>query len=177
LLNALVAPFLLDQGLDKAAIALMKGTVGSATSLIGASIGGWVVWRLGRRMALLSCGLAQALGFGLYLAVAMGLGGVELLWTATILEGLVGTMATVALFTLMMDASDPDHAGTDYTLLASFVVTVSALGGLVGGRLADAIGYAGTFGIAMALAVAGCLFVVWWLDRHPTSERIAEAWR
>lgn len=177
LLNALIAPFLLDAGLDKATIALMKGTVGSGTSLLGAAIGGWVTWRLGRRMALLLCGLLQALGFGLYVAVALGLGGIGMLWTATVFEGLVGTMATVALFTLMMDASDPEHAGTDYTLLASVVVVVGALGGVTGGLLGDWLGYAATFSIATVLAVAGCLFVVWWLDRHPTHARVAEAWR
>ncbi|MFT3857034.1 MAG: MFS transporter [Aquabacterium sp.] len=177
LLNSLLAPFLLDQQVDKATIALMKGAVGSGTSLLGASIGGWVTWQLGRRNALLVCGLAQALGFGLYVAAALGWGGQAILWAATVLEGIVGTMATVALFTLMMDASDPAHAGTDYTLLASVVVAVGALGGLAGGVLGDRLGYAATFGIACLLSVAGCLFVVAWLDRRPTHPRIAQAWR
>lgn len=176
ILNSLLPPFLLDHGVSKSTIALMKGAVGSATSLAGASIGGWLVYRMGRRSALLLGGLAQAAGFGLYVAVAYGLGGVELLWTATVLEGIVGTMATVALFTLMMDASDPDHAGTDYTLLASVVVAVSSLGGLAGGKLGDLLGYGPTFLIATTLAVLGTLFVVGWLDRHPTHERVAKAW-
>jgi predicted MFS family arabinose efflux permease len=177
ILNSLLPPFLLDHGVSKSTIALMKGAVGSATSLAGAGIGGWLVYRLGRRSALLWGGLAQAAGFGLYVAVAYGLGGVELLWTATLMEGIVGTMATVALFTLMMDASDPDHAGTDYTLLASVVVAVSSLGSMSGGVLGDKLGYGPTFMTATAMAVAGTLFVVWWLDRHPTHERVAKAWR
>lgn len=177
ILNSLLPPFLLDHGVSKSTIALMKGGVGSATSLLGASIGGWLVYQLGRRKAMLLAGLSQAGGFGLYVAVAFQMGGVELLWAATVLEGIVGTMATVALFTLMMDASDPEHAGTDYTLLASVVVAVSSLGSLAGGVMGDKLGYGPTFLIATALAVAGTLFVVWWLDRHPTNERIAEAWR
>ncbi|TAK97102.1 MAG: MFS transporter [Aquabacterium sp.] len=177
ILNSLLPPFLLDHGVSKSTIALMKGGVGSATSLLGASIGGWLVYQLGRRKAMLLAGLSQAAGFGLYVAVAFQMGGVELLWAATVLEGIVGTMATVALFTLMMDASDPEHAGTDYTLLASVVVAVSSLGSLAGGVLGDKLGYGTTFLIATCLAVAGTLFVVWWLDRHPTNERIAEAWR
>ncbi len=176
-LNALLAPFLLDHGMSKSTIALMKGAVGSGTSLLGASLGGWLTLRMGRRRALLISGLSQAGGFGLYVAVAYGLGGEGLLWAATILEGVVGTMATVALFTLMMDAADPDHAGTDYTLLASVVVLVSSLGSMAGGVLGDWLGYGPTFLIATALAVLGCLFVVVWLDRHPTHARVAEAWR
>ena len=50
-----------------------------------------------------------------------------LVWTACITEHLFGGMATVALFTLMMDASDPEHAGTDYTLLACAVVVAQGL--------------------------------------------------
>lgn len=177
ILNSLLPPFLLDHGVSKSTIAVMKGAVGSGTSLLGASIGGWLTYKLGRRQAMLAAGLAQAAGFGLYVAVAYGPGGEPLLWTATVLEGIVGTMATVALFTLMMDASDPAHAGTDYTLLASVVVAVSSLGGLAGGFLGDFLGYGPTFLLATSLAVAGTLFVVWWLDRHPTNERVAEAWR
>jgi MFS family permease len=47
LLNSLIAPFLIDQGITKETIALMKGAVGSGTSLLGATVGGWVTYRLG----------------------------------------------------------------------------------------------------------------------------------
>lgn len=106
----------------------MKGAVGSATSLLGAVLGGWLTLRTGRRQVLLVSGLMQAATFCLYIAAAQGLGDHRLLWAATVLEGVVGSMATVALFSLMMDASDPAHPGTDYTLLASVVALVAALG-------------------------------------------------
>jgi MFS family permease len=86
-------------------------------------------------------------------------------------------MATVALFTLMMDGADPDHAGTDYTLLASTVVLVGTLGGFAGALLADRLGYAPVFMLGTGLAVAGCLFLVGWLDRRPLPGRVAAAWR
>lgn len=179
LLSSLVTPFLVDKGLDKATIALMKGGVGSASSIAGALLGGWLVLALGRRRALLGSGLAQAACFGLYIAVAMDVAAQDplaLLWTATVLEGVVGTMATVALFTLMMDASDPDHAGTDYTLLASVVVAVGSIAGIAAGILGDAFGYAATFTLATVLAAVGTVFVVQWLNRHPTHPRVAQAW-
>ena len=177
MVSALLLPFLTDQGVDKETIALMKGAVGSGTSLLGAVLGGWLTFKLGRRWVLLGGGLAQAACFGLYIAVALGLGGIELLWVATVMEGVIGTVASVALFALMMDAADPEHAGTDYTLLASVVVAVNGLGGLVGGLIGDALGYAPVFIIGTALSVLGCLILVGWLDRHPTHERVAQAWR
>jgi MFS family permease len=176
MVSSLLGPFLLDAGLSLETIALMKGAVGSGTSLAGAAIGGVFVWRVGRRTALLVSGLAQAACFGLYIAAAQGLGGLPLLWVATVAEGVIGTMATVALFTLMMDAADPDHAGTDYTLLASTVVLVGSLAGIVAAALADALGYGPVFVAGTALAIAGCLFVVWWLDHRPAPPRVAEAW-
>ena len=177
IVSALITPFLSDQGLGKETIALMKGTVGSATSLAGAALGAVLMVRWGRRQALLFSGLAQSAGFALYIAVALGHGGAPVLWAATVLEGLVGTMATVALFALMMDAASPEHAGTDYSWLASVVVVVAGAGNLVAGVLADAMGYAATFSLGAVLSALGCVFLVRSLDRSPTHERVAQAWR
>lgn len=177
MISSLLGPFLRDYGLTKETIALMKGTVGSATSLVGALIGGWLASSAGRRTAVLVSGVAQAFCFTLYIAAALGAGGVNLLWTATVFEGVVGTMATVALFTLMMDASDPEHAGTDYTLFASVVVLISSIGNISGAAVADAFGYAPTFIAGAVLALAGCLLSVWLLDRRASPARVAEVWR
>ena len=175
-LTALLGPFLRDSGLDLKSIALMKGTVGNATSLLGAALGGWFVFSTTRRTALLVSGLAQAASFCLYIAAAFKIGGTPLLWAATVAEGVIGTMATVALFTLMMDASEMQHAGTDYTLFASVVVAVGSLGSFTGGAIADAYGYAPTFIVGTTLAVLGCLAVVWVLDRSPAPPSVAKAW-
>jgi hypothetical protein len=83
----------------------------------------------------------------------------------------------VALFTLMMDAADPEHAGTDYTLLASVVVLVGSIANFAAAALADATSYAITFGLGAMLALLGCVALVATLDRHPLSQRIAAAWR
>ncbi|MFC4310112.1 MFS transporter [Steroidobacter flavus] len=173
----LLGPFLIDQGMNKEAIALMKGTVGSATSLFGAVIGGWLAFSAGRRTAVLASGIAQAFSYTLYIVAALGMGGVTLLWVATICEGIIGTMATVALFTLMMDASDPEHAGTDYTLFASLVVVMGPIGNITGAAIADAIGYAPAFTLGSILALVGTLLVVRMLDHKPVPARIEQVWR
>lgn len=175
LVTSMLGPFLKDAGLSLATIALMKGAVGSATSLVGAIVGGAFVFTVGRRRALLASGLAQAACFGLYIAAALGYGGAALLWVATVAEGVIGTVATVALFTLMMDAADPEHAGTDYTLLASVVVLVGTVAGLAGGLAAEAFGYLATFVTGTILAAGGCLAVVAWLDRR-APRRLAAVW-
>jgi MFS family permease len=177
MVTTLLGPFLVDQHMDTATIATLKGGVGSATSLFGAVLGGWLAFSTRRRTAVLFSGVAQAASYTLYIAAALGFGGVKLLWIATICEGVIGTMATVALFTLMMDASDPEHAGTDYTLFASLVVLMGLLGNLAGGRLADVMGYATAFSVGTIVALLGTLAVVWVLDRKPMPGRVAEVWQ
>ncbi len=89
MVDTLLGPFLIDQGMNKEAIALMKGTVGSATSLFGAVIGGWLAYSAGRRTAALASGIAQAASYTLHIVAALSMGGVLLQWVATICEGVI----------------------------------------------------------------------------------------
>jgi MFS family permease len=177
MVSTLLSPFMKDQHLSTETIALMKGTVGSSTSLLGALLGGWFTFRVGRRAALLATGLGQAMAFIPYWLSSLGIGGVQLLWGATIVEGIVSTMATVALFTLMMDAADPKHAGTDYTLLASVYVLVGSVGQFVAALIADHSGYPLMFAIGIVLTVLGTLALVFTLDRKAIPARISTAWQ
>lgn len=177
LLTTLLVPFLIDRGLGLAGIALLKGWMGNAMSIVGALLGGWLAFSTSRRRALLISGVGQVASFSLYVAAALGAGGIGLLWVATIAEGVLGTMATVALFALMMDASDPQHAGTDYTLLACVVIVVGMIANYCGAAIADAFGYAPAFATGAVLALFGCLALIWVLDRYEVSARVALAWR
>jgi PAT family beta-lactamase induction signal transducer AmpG len=177
LLTTLLVPFLTDRGLSLSGISLLKGWVGNAMSIVGALLGGSLAFATSRRNALLISGVGQVASFTLYVAIALGAGGIGLLWVATIAEGILGTMATVALFALMMDASDPEHAGTDYTLLACVVLVVGMIANLCGAAIADAFGFATAFTTGAVLALLGCLALIWVLDRNPISPRVAAAWR
>lgn len=177
MLTTLLVPFLTDRGLGLSGIAILKGWVGNAMSIVGALLGGWLAFSTSRRNALLISGVGQVASFTLYVAIALGVGGISLLWVATIVEGLLGTMATVALFALMMDASDPEHAGTDYTLLACVVLIVGMIANIAGASIAEAFGYASAFATAAVLALLGCLSLIYVLDRYPISARVAAAWR
>ena len=85
-------------------------------------------------------------------------------------------MATVALFTLMMDASDPEHAGTDYTLLACAVVVAMGLASFTGAVIGDAAGYAASFAVGFGLSLAGCLVLVRALDARRGPQRLQPVW-
>lgn len=174
---SLVGPMLKDAQWPIAEIAVVKGTLGSIMGLVGAAAGGWLTFRLGRRRALLGFGVAQALSLLLYV-LAAGLPEDRLLvWCACIAEHLFGGMATVALFTLMMDASDPEHAGTDYTLLACAVVLAQGLAAFAAAAIGDAFGYLPAFAAGFVVSVLGCALLVVLLDRGRGPARLEAVWR
>jgi predicted MFS family arabinose efflux permease len=174
---SLVGPLMHDSGLSKETIALIKGTVGSTASLAGAALGGWYAFRAGRRRALLVCGLLQSASLLLYVAAAFAIGGIAMFWAGNVVEHLSGGMATVALFTLMMDASDPEHASTDYTLFACAIVFAMGLANFTSAALADALGYAPTFIAGCVLSFAGCLVLVRSLDAQRGPSRLQPVWQ
>lgn len=173
--SSMVKPYLVDAGWSKTEIGLWAGIAGSGGGLLGALLGGLAADRWGRRRALLFCGLAQTAAVAIYAVHAMGVGGVGLLQAAVALEHLLGGMATVALFTLMMDASDPAHAGTDYTLQACVIVIATGLAGFAGGLLGDALGYAAMFALSTLLSGAGCVLLLWALAAGRVPARLAAA--
>lgn len=163
--SALVGPYLSDTGFTLGQIALLKGTFSSIGALAGSALGGWIAFRYGRRPALLFGGITQTLSLAMFAVAASGIGGYALIVGASLAEHVLGGAATVALFTLMMDASDRDFAGSDYTLLACAVVVVQGAAGVFGGILGDLAGYPAVFGTAFILSAGGCFVLVRGLDR------------
>ncbi len=173
---SLVGPFMHDSGLSKTQIAVLKGTLGSVFTVVGAAAGAWIAWRLGRRRALLWSGILQAASLVPYALAASGFGGLAMISSACIAEHLFGGMATVALFTLMMDASDPHHAGTDYTLLACALVLTQGLASFVGASIGDAAGYPALFISGIVVAILGCFALIHGVDRGIAPRGVSGSW-
>ena len=149
--TAMLKPMLVDRGLDLEAIGWLLGTAGFLASFAGALGGGALVGRIGRYRALVLFGALQAATVGAYSLAASGPVGpaeLQVLYGLTIAEHLVGGMATATLFTLMMDACRPEHAGSDYTVQASAVVLATGAASAASGASAAALGYAGHFVVA-----------------------------
>lgn len=173
--SALVGPFLSDSGLTLGQIALVEGGVSSVAALGGAALGAWLSFRYGRRNALLVGGVSQTLSLGLYVAASMGIGGFPLLVTANVTEHVLGGAATVAVFALMMDASEKRFAGSDYTLMACAIVFAQGAAGLAAGVVGDLFGYTAMFGSALVLSGIGCAALIVALDRGVGPSGLREA--
>lgn len=154
LAGGMVRPMMVDAGLGMADIGWILGTIGSGAGLVGALIGGFGAQALGRRGALVAFGLLQAASVAgyAYAAQAPSRAAFQVLAAA---ENLLGGMATVALFTAMMDASRPARAATDYTLQACVVVAATGLGAVLSGFVAEPLGYGGHFVVSTLLCLLG----------------------
>lgn len=163
--SALVGPFLSDSGLSLPQIALVEGGLSSVAALGGAALGAWLSFRHGRRRALLVGGVSQTLSLALYVVASLGIGGFPLLVTANITEHVLGGAATVAVFALMMDASEKRFAGSDYTLMACAIVFAQGAAGIAAGVVGDLLGYTAMFGSALVLSGIGCALLLVAMDR------------
>lgn len=155
--SGMVRPFLVDLGLDIADIGKLLGTVGFISGLLGALAGGILVRYLGRLPAICFFGIVQAVVVVSYLLISFDFVGLAGYYVIAALEYFSGGLATVALFTAMMDVSDPEAGATDYTIQASAVVIATILAGVVSGFVAEAVGYAGNFIVSGILSLAGAL--------------------
>jgi MFS transporter, PAT family, beta-lactamase induction signal transducer AmpG len=158
--TGMLRPFLADLGLSLADVGLLLGTVGFIAGLAGALAGGALLGRVGRRSALLVFGLLQAASIAGYAYLAVGPRPPVALYAVCAAEHFAGGMATVALFTCMMDWCSRETSATDYTVQASAVVIATGLAAAVSGFSAERLGYLGHFGAAVALSLLSLVAVV-----------------
>lgn len=161
LASAMLRPFLVDQGMGLAEVGTLLGLVGFTAGGAGALLSGLLVRRMGIGRAVLVFGLLQSLSIGLWTLPALGVGGGALLVPASAFEHFASGLATVSVFTAMMETCrrDEGKSGTDYTLQASAFVAATLLGSVLSGVVAARVGYAGHFALAGLLAAAGALWM------------------
>lgn len=175
--SAFIGPWLHDTGMTLSQIAVLKGTVASAMVLLGAAAGSWLTWRTGRRTAIVVGGLLQVAAMALLALAGFGIGGLATVVAACIAEAAFGGVANVALFTLMMDASDEEHAGTDYSLLACALVGAQGLAAVSGGLIGDLWGYRTLFTVAFVVCTLGFVVLVSALERGAGPPRLQQHFR
>lgn len=151
-------PLLVDLGLSMADIGWMTGIVGSGAAIIGSLLAGGLMQPLGRRRALILFGLLQAMAVVALTLPAMGIQNPVVLYGVSVGEVFARALASTALFTVMMDKSRRDTAGSDYTLQSSVYIIGHHVGiPALSGFIAAALGYTSVFLIGFGV----CLASVW----------------
>lgn len=168
------SPMLVDGGLSLEAIGMTVGLAGSIAAFSGAILGGWLIAPIGRKMALVLFSLLQAAALCAYLLPAGGLLHPGTIYPVAMIVAFAGGMATAALYTNMMDRSDPRTAATDFTLQQSLCAVGPLLGSTLSGFSAARFGYSVHFILCAALALVSALVVARWLSAQDGAPEIAE---
>ena len=152
-------PLLVDLGFSLPDIGLLIGIIGSSAAMVASPIAGILITPLGRKRSLIIFGIFLSMAIALFLIPAVGINSFALICLICIVVQMAIGMTHTAQFTVMMDKSQLDTAGTDYTLQ----VSIKAFGGLIAstlsGVIAEALGYIPLFVIAIFIGLASVLLI------------------
>jgi sugar phosphate permease len=142
-------------------------TVG-AVSAAAAFFWGWVSDRLGRKYALAMVYGLQGLSFGLFVLWPQPSG----FLLSALLFGITGWSIPAIMAASSGDLLGARYAGTAFGIVTLFFGIGQIAGPFTAGRIALASGsYAGAYGIASAVAVAGAVLSLLFLPRRMESSR------
>ena len=155
----LIRPLLVDRGLSLSDIGWLLGVVSYVSRIIAALMAGVLIASWGRKRSLITFGVIANFAALLYILPAAGVASPSILYMVCILVSAAQSMAYTALLTAMMDRSHPTTAGVDYTtqISAAFVGAIAST--ILGGMVADAIGYTLTLIIGALVSLSGVLLI------------------
>ncbi len=160
--TVMIRPHLVDLGVTLPEFAELLGVWGTVAGLLGALMGGVLLKVFSRLQALIVFVALEGLAIGLYsLLTTLDW---TLIYTLIITEHITGGMATVALFTVMMDRCREASAGSDYALQSCLVVLSTLVASSVAGFFAAQFGYVLHYYFAAALC--GLAVLVLLLNRY-----------
>lgn len=156
--TVMIRPHLVDLGVTLAEFAELLGIWGTIAGLVGALLGGVLLKVFSRMQALFLFVVLEGIAIGLYSL----LGSLDwpLIYTLIVTEHVTGGMATVALFTVMMDRCRESSAGSDYAIQSCLVVLSTLIASSVAGFFAAHFGYVLHYYFAAFLCGLALLLVV-----------------
>lgn len=153
---ALVAPMLVDVGWSLTRIGLVTTFLAGSLGIPAAVGAGVLLRRIGRRRALLVYGGLQAVAIMLLLPLALGSAAGLLATTAVCVVNMASAATSTVINTVNMDLARPETAATDFTVLNSFALAVSLVGGALALALADQVGYPAVVMASAVVVVLAC---------------------
>ena len=161
----MTAPFYRASGFDKAAIA-GTGPFSLTATLLGITLGGMLVARIGVGRALLLTGWAQTLAMAMYVALSLCPGWHVVLYATVSTEAFAQGLADAAFLTFLSALCSRQFAATQYALLSSVPqLAIHAIGG-VSGVMAGALGWTWFYTACMAGALPGMALMLLLLRRQ-----------
>ncbi|MGF7022886.1 MULTISPECIES: MFS transporter [Micrococcales] len=161
----LVRPMLVTDGWDEATIGLYVVIGGSLTGVAAGILAGVYIARIGRRPALLWLGGLQVLATFGTLPIALGATWPWLVLLVVALSNAAFAAAFAIIYTISMDLTRPESAGTDFTLFTTITSLLMVISGGSGLALAGTFGFVPVILGAGVLSALGLTVVVWNIGR------------
>jgi PAT family beta-lactamase induction signal transducer AmpG len=161
----MTAPFYRHLTFDTAAIAA-TGPFSLGGTLLGITLGGWLVRRIGVGRALLLTGWAQTFAMAMYVLLSLAAGHHAMLYATVTTEAFAQGLADAAFLTFLSALCAREFAATQYALLSSVPnLAIHTIGG-VSGLLAASLGWTLFYTVCMVGALPGMLLMVLLLRRE-----------
>jgi PAT family beta-lactamase induction signal transducer AmpG len=158
--SAITTPFYLEIGFSKTEIGTVVKFFGTAATLAGASLGVFLLLKLGINRGLWIFGILQALstaGFAILARIGYN---IAMLSGVIAFENLSSGMGTAAFMAFMASITNKKFTATQYALLTSLMGLPRALASSVTGFVAKNIGWEGFFIGCTLIAIPGMLLLL-----------------
>jgi PAT family beta-lactamase induction signal transducer AmpG len=161
----MTAPFYRHLTFDKTAIA-GTGPFSLTGTLVGITLGGWLVARIGVGRALLLTGSAQTVAMAMYVLLSLTPGQTAMLYTTVTTEAFAQGLADAAFLTFLSALCAREFAATQYALLSSVPQLAIHTIGAVSGVMAASLGWTTFYAVCMAGALPGMALMLVLLRRQ-----------
>jgi MFS transporter, PAT family, beta-lactamase induction signal transducer AmpG len=159
LASTMFSPLLVDIGFSIESIGRLS-ILTSIAGIVGSLGAGYSMESLGRKRSLVIFGSLEVIALAGLILPSIGISAASVIYTVAIYRSLVQGMTTTAVFTVMMDKSRLQMAGTDYTLQTAAYLLGHHVGiPTLSGFIAKAIGYDGLFIASTSVCAIGVVVV------------------
>jgi predicted MFS family arabinose efflux permease len=156
----MLKPFMVDLGFSVREIGFISGILGSTVAALSAIGSGHIVRIAGRRRSLIIYSVLILLVALYFFSISAGTPARWEIYLGIIVVWGTYGLSTVAIYTVSMDAVRKGCEGTDFTLQ----IVITHLSGMIvaigSGKVGDALGYRGIFGLEATLAAVSLLIVI-----------------
>ena len=154
--SSILKPFFVDIGLSLQQIGSLNSLAGYTSGLVGSLVGGLLLIHWGHQRGLINFVIFKTMGVACLLIPVLGAKNLAIIYLVVALHQFTVGMTTTVIMALMMSQSRLAMAGTDYTIQTALQMIGSTAAVVVGGVLADWLGYP----IFFLLSVLVCAIAV-----------------
>lgn len=146
-------------------VGLISKTMGISAMLIGALLGGALMFRWKLYSALMIFGWLQALGTVIFLILVLAGKNYWIFAGSVFLENFTSGMGTTALMAFLMALCDQRYTATQYALFSAVMTVGRLFVGPIAGIFIEKIGWLNFFVVSFVIGIAG-LVLLRWLDQR-----------